>query len=87
MKINEEQLSLLKKHGFMWWCKDQSTDKVSADCIKDVIPAANGFTVVYNELASALELSTAEVDSIDFPDDLENEWIRVNWVDIIDQAR
>ncbi len=85
MIVNEEQRALLKKHGFMWF-RDNSTDKVDPSHIQDVIPAANGFTVVYTE-KSVFECSTAEVENIVFPDNLESEWTRVVWTNIYDQHR
>lgn len=69
------------------WYKDRSTDKVTADCIQDVIPAAHGFTVLYNEKATALVASTAVVNAIDIPEDLDATWIRVEWETIVDERR
>jgi len=73
MKLKAEQLELLKRHGFKW-LKDGSTDTVDASCIQDVLPAANGFTVVYNETAVALEMSTAVVELIDIPANPETHY-------------
>lgn len=86
MKVSTSQLVVLKQYGFMW-VKDGSTDRVEAECIKDVVPAANGFTVIYNTKATALEMSTAEVEDIELPNNFETEWIRVKWNNIVDQRR
>jgi hypothetical protein len=86
-KITAEQLMLLKQNGFQWY-RDNSTDRVEADCIADVIPAAQGFTVLYNE-KSVLAASTAVVKKIVFPkpDDLKSVWIRVYWESIKDERK
>lgn len=60
---------------------------MSDDCIEYIIPAANGFTVVYNANATALELSTATVEKIELPSDLKTQWIYVHWINIEDQRR
>lgn len=88
MILRPAELKLLKKHGFMWY-RDQSTDKVDSSCIEDVVPAANGFTVIYNDKATALALSTAQVKKIEWPeaDKLETVWIRVHWDTIEDQRK
>jgi hypothetical protein len=83
---SKEDCEKLKKHGFKWY-KDSSTDAVDADCIEDVVPAANGFTVVYNDKATALVASTATVEKIEFPDDLDKKWIFVHWKGIEDERR
>lgn len=81
----KEDCLKLKQFGFKWY-KNQSTDAVSDDCIEDVVPAANGFTVIYND-KSVLAASTAEVEKIDFPDDLANKWTLVHWKSITDERR
>lgn len=86
MKYTNDILAKLKTWGFKW-CKDKSTDTVSPECIKDVIPAANGFTVLYNEQATALYASTAVVRSIEFPDNFQATWIVVEWETIVDERR
>jgi hypothetical protein len=44
-KIDASTLALLKARGFMWH-KNGTTDRVEANLIKDIIPAASGgFTV------------------------------------------
>ena len=85
MKVSQSALDSLKKFGFAWF-KDNTTDKVSEDVIQGVIPAAEGFTVVYTDDA-ALEMSTVKVENIFFPADPTNEWIRVVWNTIVDQRR
>ena len=85
--VDADTLALLKKHGFQWY-RNASTDRVEANSIKDVIPAANGFTVVYNEHPEIVFVrSTAIVEKIERPDDLEKEWIRVCWISIEDQRK
>lgn len=78
------QLSRLKSEGFKWF-KESCTDRVEPEVIQDIIPAANGFTVVYNENA-VLEYSTATVHAIDWPEDSDH-WIMVHWENITDQRR
>jgi hypothetical protein len=84
--ITRTQLKLLRKYGFQWY-KSATTDRVTADCIEDVVPAANGFTVIYNEKATALVASTAVVLKIELPPDIETQWIRVHWDTITDERR
>jgi hypothetical protein len=82
-----EQRALLKKHGFQWY-KDGTTDRVSENCIADILPAANGFTVVYVKgNGVVLEYSTAKVSKIDIPEDPSKTWIRVYWDSIEDERR
>jgi len=80
-------LGLLKQFGFAWF-KDNCTDKVSHDCIADVVPAANGFTVIYND-KSVLVMSTAVVAKIEYPPDgeLDKKWILVHWESIKDERK
>lgn len=85
MKVSQQQLDMLKQYGFLW-LKNKTTDRVESFCIHDVVPAANGFTVIY-ETTSALEMSTAVVKEIEFPEDLDTQWIRVKWEHIEDQRR
>lgn len=77
----------LKVYGFMWY-KEQTTDRVPAEDIADVIPAANGFTVLYSD-KSVLKASTAQVEKIEFPEDdkLMSIWTCVHWIDIKDERR
>ena len=82
MIVSKEQRELLKKHGFMWF-KDKTTDRVEADYIEDILPAANGFTVVYKH--SVIRYSTATVQEIELPQDLCDGWIRVHWIKIEDE--
>ena len=82
MKIKPGILALLKNHGFQWY-KDNTSDRVSTDVIEDLVPAAEGFTVIYKDV-SVLEMSTAEVSHIDIPDDVNMHWIRVHWSEIRD---
>ena len=82
---DENTIHLLKKHGFKWY-KDDSTDRVETADIKDIVPAANGFTVIYKE-PSALICSTAQVQKIEIPDDLDNTWIFVRWITIKDERK
>ena len=83
--FSKEQCDLLKARGFQWY-KDQCTDRVDAECIAEVHPAAKGFTVVYKE-GGALVCSTAEVEQLELPSDLDKEWIRVHWDTIADERR
>lgn len=85
MKVTTEQLALLKEHGFKWY-KDASTDRVEADYIADVIPAANGFTVLYND-KGVLYATTAVVKWIEVPVDLKGQWIYVHWDRIEDERK
>lgn len=84
MNIDQNTLDLLKKDGFLWF-KDRCTDKVDPDCIKDIIPAANGFTVVYNEKA-VIRYSTAIVEKIVFAPN-STQWHRVHWIGIQDERK
>lgn len=84
MKIDTSMCAKLRKHGFKWF-KSDTTDRVDAEVIADIVPAADGFTVVYTEDA-AIELSTAVVEKIDDLDD-PNKWIYVHWKSISDQRR
>lgn len=86
MTPTTEQLGYLKEYGFKWF-KDNTTDAVDADCIADVVPAVNGFTVIYNENATALVMSTATVEKIDFPSNPKKTWIFVHWGKIEDHRR
>lgn len=84
MRLTANELALLKQHGFQWY-KNHTTDRVTEDSIKDVVPAANGFTVIYNNIPPiVLYASTATVLKIEWPDDLEKQWIRVHWDAIAD---
>lgn len=85
MKVPERTLALLKQHGFQWY-KSQTTDRVEAKCIEDIVPAAGGFTVIYNE-NSVFDMSTATVEDIDIPENPDKQWIRVHWNVIADQKR
>lgn len=78
-----EQCSLLKAHGFQWY-KDGSTDRVEPEAISEVYPAAKGFTVAY-EGSSALVSSTAVVERVELPDNLETHWIRIHWAAVADE--
>jgi hypothetical protein len=88
MKVDGTLRQLLKQHGFMW-IKDSCTDKVAAEDIKNILPAANGFTVEYNlaSLEVVLELTTAEVKRIELPEDLDETWIAVHWETLVDQRK
>ena len=77
---------MLRQHGFKWY-RDHCTDRVDADGIKEILPAANGFTVVYNEEDSVLDYSTATVERIELPKHPELQWILVHWITIEDQRR
>jgi hypothetical protein len=76
-------LQLLKQYGFKWY-KDGTTDSVTADGIQDIIPAANGFTVVYTPDA-AIKYSTVVVEQIELPENFDTTWIFVHWKSISDQ--
>jgi len=82
--IIQELLNTLKKYGFKWY-KDACTDTVDSKAIMDVIPAANGFTVLYVE-GVALIASTAVVERIEMPQSLDDRWILVHWTHIEDEA-
>ena len=84
MKIDASMCAKLRKNGFKWY-KDKITDRVDAEVIADIVPAADGFIVVYTEDA-AIKLSTAVVEKIDDLDD-PNKWIYVHWKSISDQRR
>jgi hypothetical protein len=84
-KIGSDTIALLKKHGFKWF-QDNTTDTVEANFIADIIPAAKGFTVVYDK-SSALVMSTADVIKVEVPDDLDTQWIFVYWKTITDERR
>lgn len=89
MKIDVKTRLLLISYGFMWH-KDGSTDRVDADVIQDIIPAADGFTVIYKKKPGiVLELTTATVESIEMPapEELIGRWIVVNWKTAVDQRR
>ena len=85
MKVDARTRKLLKKHGFQWY-KNGCTDRLEANCIKDIIPAADGFTVVYNE-KSIFDYSTVTVKKIDIPANVFEQWIQVYWDNIIDERR
>lgn len=80
-------LPLLTKSGFMWY-KNQSTDRVDAECIDRILPYDNGvmpgFTVHYNGKAVLIS-TTATVSEIEVPANPDTEWIRVHWEDISDK--
>ena len=87
MNVDKKTLALLKKNGFQWF-KDNTTDRVEAICIKDILPAADGFTVVYTDSPTVvIKYSTATVQSIDIPEDTNTQWIRVLWENIVDQRK
>jgi len=52
------------------------------------VPAANGFTVIYND-KSVLVMSTAVVAKIEYPPDgeLDKKWILVHWESIKDERK
>lgn len=83
----QEDCKKLKRFGFMWM-NDGTSDKVDADCIADVVPAAKGFTVIYND-KSVLKASTAVVNKIEFPDEGKEMtiWAVVHWESIEDERR
>ncbi len=85
MKVDGTQRLLLKRYGFKWF-KDNCTDRVDAEGIKEILPAANGFTVVYDN-TGVLDYSTAVVERIELPDDFARIWILVHWERIEDQRR
>ena len=85
MKIDRKMLDKLKTFGFKWF-KDNCTDAVASNCIQDVIPAAKGFTVIYNK-DSVFASSTAVVKKIEVPEELSKQWIFVHWVSIEDEPR
>lgn len=85
MKIFDHDIKLLKKYGFQWY-KNNSTDRVEPKYIRDIFPAANGFTVAYNPKSdSVFKYTTATINKIDYPDDLNNQWIQVHWETIVDE--
>lgn len=80
-------IKLLKAHGFQW-VKDRTTDRVEASHIAKIIPAAGGFTVVYtNDPAVVLQYSTVRVKEIEIPQDINGQWIRVHWINIVDEYK
>jgi len=85
-QISQSTLDQLKTYGFQWY-KNQTTDRVDAGLIADIVPAASGFTVIYKS-PSVIKFSTARVENIDIPDSPDSPdktWIRVNWVEIADE--
>lgn len=85
--ITQEDCRLLKKHGFQWY-KNHCTDRVESDGIQSVVPAAKGFTVIYkNDEKIVLVATTATIDKIEYPENLEKEWIRVHWDTITDERK
>lgn len=83
MKVTEEMRQKLFMHGFKW-LKDNSTDTVVAADIEQILPAANGLTVVYRQHC-VIAMSTAVVNNIEFPLNLESTWICVEWESIEDE--
>lgn len=81
-KITKLEASTLKSFGFKWH-KDGTTDRVEAKEIKEIIPTLLGFLVIYSEEA-ALIYSRAIIESIDWPENIEKQWILVNWEKIED---
>lgn len=73
----------LKKYGFMW---GNIGGTVDALVIHDVVPAANGFTVIYKDNAN-LVASTVVVKSIDFPKEPKVVWARVYFEQVVDESR
>jgi hypothetical protein len=81
--ISAETLKTLQQHGFMWM-KDGSTDKVDEGCIDKIVPAANGFTVIYNKKA-VLRYTTCVVEKIELAEKPQTTWNVVYWKSVVDE--
>jgi hypothetical protein len=84
MNIDKKTLKLLKKYGFQW--QNNCTEKIYPPDIKKIVPAANGFTVVYVDTV-LIEMTTANVEKIEIPEDPSKNWITVHVNKIEDQKR
>ncbi len=87
--LTDEQTQALKTHGWKWAKSsggNLSTDRVDPEHVRDVTASPDGFVVRYNA-QSVLLSTTAIVDKIGWPDDLEKTWIFVHWKDLADVRR
>lgn len=74
--VDGKVMQLLKRHGFDAYKANKLEWTVESRDIHNILPAAKGFTIVFNGFGQ--KYLTVVIDTIEIPDEPNRKWIRVN---------